>query len=138
MIIHFRYTEYLTLTTDLATELTSELSTLVSPVPSSDLDIINQASLHYAKKVFRSSEDHTSQIHHLTNRNLLERYIDGTFDSSIKKISNEEAKWFYWHRGLLSDQDIVLLACGAEHQAPLGKSNISNYLIQALYTESRV
>ena len=138
MIIHFRYTEYLTLTTDLATELTSELSTLVSPVPSSDLDIINQASLHYAKKVFRSSEDHTSQVHHLTNRNLLERYIDGTFDSSIKKISNEEEKWFYWHRGLLSDQDIVLLACGAEHQAPLGKSNISNYLIQALYTESRV
>ena len=135
MIIHFRYTEYLTLTTDLATELTSELSTLVSPVPSSDLDIINQASLHYAKKVFTSS---AALAHHLTNRNQLEEYIDGTFDSSIKKISNEEEKWFYWHRGLLSDQDIVLLACGAEHQAPLGKSNISNYLIQALSTESRV
>ena len=135
MIIHFRYTEYLTLTTDLATELTSELSTLVSPAPTSDLDIINQASLHYAKKVFTSS---AALAHHLTNRNQLEKYIDGTFDSSIKKISNEEEKWFYWHRGLLSDQDIVLLACGAEHQAPLGKSNISNYLIQALSTESRV
>ena len=124
MIILRRYTDYLALSTDLATELTSELSTLVSPAPTSDLDIINQASLHYAKKVFTSS---AALAHHLTNRNQLEEYIDGTFDSSIKKISNEEEKWFYWHRGLLSDQDIVLLACGAEHQAPLGKSNISNY-----------
>ena len=124
MLILRRYTDYLALSTDLATELTSELSTLVSPAPTSDLDIINQASLHYAKKVFTSS---AALAHHLTNRNQLEKYIDGTFDSSIKKISNEEEKWFYWHRGLLSDQDIVLLACGAEHQAPLGKSNISNY-----------
>ena len=120
MIFLRRYTAYLTLSTDLATELTSELSTLVSPAPSSDLDIINQASLHYAKKVFTSSEDHA---HHLTNRNQLEKYIDGTFDSTIKKISADEEKWFYWYRGLLSDQDIVLLACGAEHQAPLGKYN---------------
>ena len=135
MLILRRYTDYLALSTDLATEITSELSTLVSPAPTSDLDIINQASLHYAKKVFTSS---AALAHHLTNRNQLEKYIDGTFDSSIKKISNEEEKWFYWHRGLLSDQDIVLLACGAEHQAPLGKSNISNYLFQALSTESRV
>ena len=120
MIILRRYTDYLALSTDLATELTSELSTLVSPAPTSDLDIINQASLHYAKKVFRS-EPSPFQVHHLTNRNLLERYIDGTFDSSIKKISNEEEKWFHWYKGLLSDQDIVLLACGAEHQAPSGK-----------------
>lgn len=118
MIFLRRYTAYLTLSTDLATELTLELSTLVSPAPSSDLDIINQASLHYAKKVFTSS---AAPAHHLTNRNQLEKYIDGTIDSSIKKISADEEKWFYWHRGLLSDQDIVLLACGAEHQAPLGK-----------------
>ena len=110
-----RYDEYRTIKTQesIRQQLMSELE-LESPA--TDQEIIDTASLRHAARLLL---DHAEPGPHLATRNLLEQHIEDT-----NKVAGEDLEWFRWHKGIPTDQDIVMLACGAEHQAPSGKSGL--------------
>ena len=76
-------------------------------------DLINLASLYYGLKM----KGAVNSVNHLQLRTQAEDKVTQELESDGSK------KYFTWHKGLFSDQELVMMMCSADYRFPTAAGN---------------
>ena len=108
-------------TTERRAELESELSELVGLTESqasdlSEAELVNLATLYYGLTVTLKTEPDTSSLGPAHLRDLAELQVS----SGVSGLSEAAQRFLPWIFASLSDQQLILIACGAQFSVPTG------------------
>ena len=111
--------------TERRAELESELTGLVSLTESqladlSEAELVNLATLYYGLTETLKTETDTSSLGPAHLRDLAELEVS----SGVSGLSEAARQFLPWIFGSLSDQQLILIACGAQFSVPTGLPDI--------------
>ena len=117
--------------TERRAELESELTGLVSLTESqladlSETELVNLATLYYGLTETLKTETDTTRLGRAQLRDLAESEVT----SGVTGLSEAAQQFLPWIFGSLSDQQLILLACGAQFTVPTGLTGSPSYNVE--------